>query len=103
MGSFSIWFFAAQAVVGIVSGALAAAGIISPETFKIIGAVVGTTLPIPATALGVAHLKTTAETEAAILAIDAMPPIPGRGLVEDQTRGTVRDIAANIRVRQRHG
>ena len=101
MGSFSIWFFAVQAIVGIVSGALAAAGMISPETFKIISSVVGVTLPIPATALGAAHLRSAAETEAAILAIDAMPPIPGRGLIEDQTRGRVRDMAANIRVRER--
>ena len=97
MGAFAIWFFAAQAVIGTVSGALAAAGIISADTFKMISAVIGGTLPIPATALGVAHLQSAEKTDTLVLAVDGLPPSVSRGLVSDLTRSKINMYANQIR------
>ena len=97
MGAFAIWFFAAQAVIGTVSGALAAAGIISADTFKIISAVIGGTLPIPGAALGVAHLQTAEKTDTLVLAVDGLPPSVARGLVSDMTRSKISMFADQIR------
>jgi hypothetical protein len=66
MAAFSVWFFAAQAVISVLGSAAAAAGLISAETLATLLKIIQVTLPIPATTLALAHQQTEKKAEAAM-------------------------------------